>query len=223
MTVLPQSFYSRPTDLVARDLVGRLLVRTLVAADGRKKRLSGIIVETEAYGHAGNDAASHACRGPTPRNRMMFGPVGRAYVYFTYGAHHCVNVSARPPDLPAGAVLIRGIEPVEGADHMALLRGTCDARLLASGPGRLAQAMAITLAHNGLDMTDPDSGLWIEEPGSGGKTRATVATPRIGITKAADKSWRFVDQSSPCISRRLRHARTHTHMCALPATRNKTS
>lgn len=202
MTVLPQSFYSRPTDRVARDLVGRLLVRTLVVG-GRKKRLSGVIVETEAYCHA-DDAASHAYRGPTPRNRVMFGPVGRAYVYFTYGAHHCVNVSARPPDQPAGAVLIRGVEPVEGADHMAMLRGTGDARLLASGPGRLAQAMAITLAHNGLDMTDPDSGLCIEEPSNGDKGRAVAATPRIGITKAADKSWRFVDPSSPCISRRLR-------------------
>lgn len=203
LATLPQSFYLRPTEQVARDLVGSLLVRTVEDAGEVKRRLAGVIVETEAYGHA-DDAASHAYRGPTRRNSVMFGPVGRAYVYFTYGSHHCVNVSARSPDVPAGAVLIRSVEPVEGADYMAALRGTGDPLLLASGPGRLAQAMAITLAHNGLDVTDPASCLCIERGCIDG--RQVVATRRIGITKAVGVNWRFADPSSRFISKRIVHS-----------------
>ncbi len=198
--LLPPEFYSRPTPQVAHDLIGKVLVRVL----DKKRRLAGVIVETEAYGHA-DDPASHAHRGPTARNRVMFGPVGVAYVYFTYGSHHCVNVSARSPDrAPAGAVLIRSIEPVEGVGVMQNLRGTGNPLLLASGPGRLTQAMGITLLQNGLDMTVPGSGLCIEEAGDleGGR-RQVVSTPRIGITKAADLPWRFVDPSSRFVSRRL--------------------
>jgi DNA-3-methyladenine glycosylase len=130
----------------------------------------------------------------------MFGPVGRAYVYFTYGSHYCVNVSARSPDAPAGAVLIRSVEPVEGVDYMAALRGTGNALLLTSGPGRLTQAMAITLAHNGLDTTDPASSLCIE-PGSS-RSSQVVATPRIGITRAVGVNWRFADPSSRFVSKK---------------------
>jgi DNA-3-methyladenine glycosylase len=185
---------------VARDLVGCVLVRVLDIG-GKKQRLAGVIVETEAYGHA-DDPASHACRGMTRRNEVMFGRVGRAYVYFTYGAHYCVNVSARSHDAVAGAVLIRGIEPVEGVEEMERLRRVGDVCLLASGPGRLTQALQITLDHNGVDMTDPGSGLHILQ----GKKRVAAATARIGITKAADRPWRFIDPGSPFVSRKARVA-----------------
>jgi DNA-3-methyladenine glycosylase len=195
---LEESFYSRATVQVASDLIGCLLVRTL-ELDGKRQRLAGVIVETEAYGHS-DDPASHACRGMTRRNEVMFGRVGRSYVYFTYGSHHCLNVSARSADAAAGAVLIRGIEPVEGVDEMGRFRQVGDLRLLASGPGRLAQAMQITLAHNGVDMTDPGSDLCILR----GPKRGVAATARIGITKAAERPWRFVDPQSPFLSRKAR-------------------
>lgn len=191
------AFYRRPTEVVARDLVGKVLVR-IIKKNGRAFRLAGRIVETEAYGFD-NDPASHACMGPTPRNRVMFGEVGRAYVYFTYGNHYCVNVSARANRIKAGAVLIRGIEPVEGAELMKQFRPVDDAVLLTSGPGRLTQALKITTAHNGLDMTDPESELHIE---SGKKPERVIATARIGISRATDKEWRFLDPSSPYVSRK---------------------
>lgn len=197
MIVLPCSFYQRMTEEVARDLIGMVLARTLKVGN-KKHRLAGIIVETEAYGHA-DDGASHACRGMTERNAVMFGPVGRAYVYFTYGNHFCVNVSARSPDAPAGAVLIRGLEPVEGIDTMKRLRKTDDVRLLTSGPGRLTQALGITRAQNGADMTDYGSELHVEQ----GNGREAVATTRVGITKAAERNWRFIDPSSQFVSRRI--------------------
>jgi DNA-3-methyladenine glycosylase len=164
------------------------------------RRLAGVIVETEAYGHA-DDPASHACRGMTGRNSVMFGQVGMAYVYFTYGNHHCVNVSARD-GAPAGAVLIRSVEPVDGIATMKKLRAIDDVRLLASGPGRLTQAMKITLAQNGVDMTGGGSGIFIED----GPARDAVATTRIGISRAVEKQWRFFDPASPFVSRRPRLA-----------------
>jgi DNA-3-methyladenine glycosylase len=182
---------------VARDLVGKVLVRT-IRVNGNVRRISGTIVETEAYGHA-DDPASHACRGMTERNAVMFGRVGVAYVYFTYGNHYCVNVSARSQQVPAGAVLIRGVEPAEGMDLMKRFRRVYDDYLLASGPGRLTQAMKIARGQNGADMTDAGSGLHIED----GTPRRAVATRRIGITRAEERSWRFVDPSSPFLSRRL--------------------
>ena len=199
MKALPASFYQRPTEQVAKELVGKVLVRNILS-ENRRCRLAGVIVETEAYGH-GDDSASHAHRGQTRRNAVMFGQVGRAYVYFTYGNHHCVNVSARSHDAAAGAVLIRGIEPVEGLGEMKEARQVDDIRLLASGPGRLTQALRITLGENGLNMTSPSSGLWIER----GEEREAVATERIGITKAADRKWRFIDPSSAFTSRKMRN------------------
>ncbi|AIF83622.1 DNA-3-methyladenine glycosylase [Candidatus Nitrososphaera evergladensis SR1] len=197
MLTLARSFYQRPTTEVARDLIGKVLVRRLDDDGGRSNRLSGIIVETEAYGHA-EDPASHACRGMTERNRVMFGEAGMAYVYFTYGNHHCINVSARN-GAPAGAVLIRSIEPVDGIKEMRRRRGLDDPYLLTTGPGRLAQAMNITRRQNGVDMTDPESEITIED----GPARETVmATARIGISKATDVQWRFVDPASAFLSRK---------------------
>lgn len=193
------SFYLRPTDIVAQELIGKKLVRT-VRKSSNECRVAGIIVETEAYGHT-DDGASHARMGPTGRNAIMFGRVGKAYVYFTYGSHYCVNVSARSKDRMAGAVLIRAIEPTEGIEVMKKLRDVNDPFFLASGPGRLTQALNITSRLNGVDMTDPDSDLHIEFGRNPGRL---AATPRIGISRAAEKKWRFVDASSLYISKRTR-------------------
>lgn len=191
-------FYMRPTDVVARDLVGKKLVRTIKKGDS-KYRLTGIIVETEAYGYS-DDAASHAYIGMTRRNAVMFGEVGRAYIYFTYGNHYCVNVSARSRKAKAGAVLIRGIEPVEGIEIMRQFRPVDSVFSLTSGPGKLTQALDINSILNGVDVADLHSELHIE---SGRKPENVVATTRIGITKAVEKSWRFIDPSSPFVSRKL--------------------
>ena len=197
---LPRSFYQRPTAEVAQDLLGKLLVRRL---NGR--RLSGVIVETEAYGHA-NDLASHACKGMTERNKIMFGEVGIAYVYFTYGNHHCVNVSARD-SAPAGAVLIRSIEPADGLMIMKKLRELEAAALLTTGPGRLTQAMNITLRQNGVDVTQPESEITIED-GEGARQKKVKmeATARIGVSRATEVQWRFIDRSSQFLSRKARPA-----------------
>jgi DNA-3-methyladenine glycosylase len=192
------SFYQRPTEVVAKDLVGKKLVRT-IRNNKKHFRLAGIIVETEAYGYS-DDLASHAYVGPTDRNKVMFGNVGRAYVYFTYGNHFCLNVSARRSKVEAGAVLIRGIEPVEGVELMRQFRPVDDIFSLTSGPGKLTQALNITSSLNGTDMTNPESEIYVE---SGKRPKGIVGTPRIGITRAMDKEWRFVDPSSPFISRKF--------------------
>ncbi|MGI0038055.1 MAG: DNA-3-methyladenine glycosylase [Nitrososphaera sp.] len=196
---LAHEFYYRRTAVVARALVGMRLVRTLVIG-GLKSRLSGVIVETEAYGGR-DDPASHARMGPTHRNSVMFGQVGRAYVYFTYGSHFCVNVSARSPGQPAGAVLIRALEPADGIAIMKSNRNLDDLYSLASGPGKLTGAMGITPALNGVDMTSSNSELYIE---LGAAPRRIVSTPRIGINRATEKHWRFVDPCSLHVSRKVR-------------------
>ena len=198
MSCQNSSFYQRPTEVVAKDLVGKKLVRT-IRNNKKHFRLAGIIVETEAYGYS-DDLASHAYVGPTDRNKVMFGNVGRAYVYFTYGNHFCLNVSARRSKAEAGAVLIRGIEPVEGVELMRQFRPVDDIFSLTSGPGKLTQALNITSSLNGADMTNSESEIYIE---FGKRPKHIVTTPRIGITRAVDKEWRFVDPSSPFISRKF--------------------
>jgi DNA-3-methyladenine glycosylase len=192
------SFYQRPTEVVARDLVGKKLVR-IIRKNMKQFRLAGIIVETEAYGYS-DDPASHACMGATARNKVMFGDVGRAYVYFTYGNHFCLNVSARKSNVEAGAVLIRGIEPVEGIELMKQFRPVDDVFSLTSGPGKLTQALKITSALDGTNMTNSESELYIE---FGKRPKHIVTTPRIGITRAVDKEWRFVNPSSLFVSRKF--------------------
>jgi DNA-3-methyladenine glycosylase len=191
------TFYRRPTPEVARALVGKTLVR-MVRTNGRKLRMAGRIVETEAYGYS-DDPASHACMGPTVRNKVMFGEVGRAYVYFTYGSHYCVNVTARSA-CDAGGVLIRAIEPSEGIQAMKRFRPVDEMLSLTSGPGKLTQALKITSLLSGVDMTDKRSELYIE---SGSRPVSVIATPRIGITRATDRQWRFVDPASPYVSRKI--------------------
>jgi DNA-3-methyladenine glycosylase len=188
LNCLKSSFYARSTELVAESLLGKTLVRLISNASSKLERLSGMIVETEAYGFK-NDAASHAYRGLTSRNAAMFGDVGRAYVYFTYGSQYCINVSARSNELRAGAVLMRALQPLEGIDTMKSLRRTDDVLSLTSGPGKITQALGITKLLNGEDMTDSESRLHIED---GINPLAIVTTKRIGISQALDKKWRFI-------------------------------
>jgi DNA-3-methyladenine glycosylase len=201
------SFYQRPTEIVARDLVGKKLVR-IIRKNRKQFRLAGIIVETEAYGYS-DDPASHACMGATARNKVMFGDVGRAYVYFTYGNHFCLNVSARKSNVEAGAVLIRGIEPVEGIELMKQFRPVDDVFSLTSGPGKLTQALKITSALNGTNMTNSESELYIE---FGKRPKRIVTTSRIGITRAVDKEWRFVNPLSLFVSRKFQIKSHHNQL-----------
>jgi DNA-3-methyladenine glycosylase len=197
--LLPRSFYSRPPDAVGRGLLGKILRRKL---DG--EWLSGRIVETEAY-FGQDDPAAHTYVGKTARNAVLFGPPGFAYVYFIYGMYSCLNVSCEPAGQPGG-VLFRALEPVTGLETMARLRGlpkTGKPKLLTSGPGRLCQALGITRAgQNGLDMTSAESELQILDDGF--RPELIAATPRIGITKAADWPHRFVIEGNGFVSGKTR-------------------
>ncbi len=188
---LPRAFFARGTLTVARALLGCYL-----AHETSEGRVAGRIVEVEAY-RGPRDPASHAFRR-TPRSEVMWGPPGTAYVYVSYGTHACLNVVTEPPRR-AGAVLLRALEPVEGIARMQRRRHTRDVRLLASGPGRLTQAMGITLAHNRADLiTGP---LYLAR---GPRPRAIAATPRIGISAATGVRWRFVERGSVFLSRPVR-------------------
>jgi DNA-3-methyladenine glycosylase len=185
--VLPRSFYLDSPEVVASNLLGKLITRHL---DG--ERLTGRIIEVEAYLGL-SDPAAHTFIGKTPRNAVLFGPPGFSYVYFIYGMHYCLNFSCQPEGEPGG-VLIRALEPLEGLETMARLRGFSGVdkpKLLTSGPGRLCQALAITrTTHNGLDVTLAGSPLQVLDDGY--RPASILATPRIGIRKATDKPLRFV-------------------------------
>ncbi len=144
MNILPREFYLENTVTVAKNLLGKRIVRRI----GRRE-ISGIIIETEAYRHK-DDPASHAFRKITDRNRVMFGDVGIAYVYFTYGMHYCFNVVARNPKISAGAVLIRAIKPEKGIKKMQENRGIVNLKSLTNGPAKLTQALEITKEHYGI-------------------------------------------------------------------------
>jgi DNA-3-methyladenine glycosylase len=192
--ILSRDFYARPTLDVARDLIGKTLYRQ--TSDGVT---AGVIVETEAY-IAAIDPAAHGFRGKTPRNAAMFGPPGHAYVYFTYGMHCCLNVVTEDEGA-AAAVLLRAIEPTIGLPLMRVRRGERIAdRDLARGPGRLCAAMALTTADNGLLLEG--NALWLTATPGFPPDAPIVATPRIGITQAADWPWRFVLADSPWVSGR---------------------
>ena len=183
MRVIPRSFYDRDTVDVAQDLIGKLLVRRI-----GKKIISGMIVETEAYRYK-DDAASHSFAGMTERNKAMFGQVGKAYVYFTYGMHYCVNAVARSQDYEAGAVLIRSLVPRQGMDFMSRQRKTSDISNLTNGPAKLTQALNITKKEYGEDLAKR-SNLFVTD-GLEIKKSDIFAGPRIGIKKANDKMWNF--------------------------------
>lgn len=191
---LPRAFYARGPVTVARALLGRLLVRE--APGGRGARVIGRIVEVEAYGGA-RDAASHAYHGETARTRTMFGPPGHAYVYLIYGMHHCLNV-VTGGNGRASAVLIRALEPVAGLETMARRRGVRDADRLARGPGCVGQALGLTRAHDGLDLTRGP--LWLADVPPRRQGRRIARGPRIGISRAAECPWRFFLAGHPCVS-----------------------
>lgn len=162
---------------------------------GNYFKLSGIITETEAYGYS-DDPASHAYKKLTPRNSAMFGEVGRLYIYFIYGNHHCLNIVARNQHELAGAVLIRSIEPLKGINLMKLFRKTENIHNLTTGPGRLTQAFKIAIKHNNLDVTDHsiNNYFYVEENEYVSQTnRFKVSqTIRIGISTGIEKKWRFI-------------------------------
>ncbi len=192
---LPQEFFDRDPRRVARDLLGKLLVRRI----GRQT-LSARIVETEAY-LGKNDPAAHSASGRTPRNAVIFGPPGFAYVYFIYGNHYCLNVSCLPDGEPGG-VLFRAVEPVTGLTWMARNRALpqVPAHHLTNGPGKLTQALSITRADNGTNLTDPTQSLYL---GSDNLPKPLVqTTPRIGISKAVARKLRYVVAGNPFVSRR---------------------
>lgn len=180
---------------VARQLLGMRLVRVVGGV-----RLAGRIVETEAYRQG--DPAAHCNRGLTPRNRSMFGRPGLAYVYFTYGSCFCMNVVCEPEGAGAG-VLLRALEPEEGLEAMAAARGR--ERDLASGPGRLCQAMNIDRALDGVDLLA--GGELFLEAGEPVPDPLVARTPRIGISRAQDRPWRFAVVDNPHVSRPIWKAR----------------
>jgi DNA-3-methyladenine glycosylase len=188
---LPRAFYARPTEVVARELLGKRLVRT---RGGPVTTTQARIVEVEAY-LGERDGASHARRGPTPRSAIMFGPPGHLYVYLVYGLHHCMNFVTEG-DGTAGAVLIRAAEPLDGG-------AGAGARPF-SGPGKLCAALAITLADKGLDLTLPGAFFVADD---GGPAPRCAASPRIGVAYAgrwAARRLRFYVPGNPHVSGRPR-------------------
>ena len=185
---LGREFFARSVHEVAPVIIGATFY-----VDG----VGGRIVEVEAYDQT--EPASHSYRGPTGRNRSMFGPPGHAYVYRSYGIHWCVNLVCGGPH--ASALLLRALEPLDGVDVMGERRGTTDPTLLCSGPGRLCQALGITGDHDGLPLDEPPFALHAAE------LPADVVTgPRVGISRATDLQWRYCLAGSGFLSRRFRPA-----------------
>jgi DNA-3-methyladenine glycosylase len=200
--LLQRAFFNRDPRAVARELLGKLIVRR----EGRKQ-IAGRIVEVEAYLGAG-DLAAHAAAGNTARNSVLWGPPGHAYVYFIYGVHYCLNISCLPAG-EAGCVLIRALEPVSGIANMAKARGladldltsTRDLRRLASGPGKLCEALGITRPRdNDKDMLSPTSDLQVISDGF--RTKEIAITQRIGITKSMEMPLRYVVAGNAFLSRK---------------------
>ena len=210
---LNRAFFARDPRRVARELLGKVLVRAAEPGGAQesgtpgKTRLTARIVEVEAY-LGERDPAAHSYAGRTARNAVLFGPPGHAYVYFIYGNHYCLNVSCEP-DGVAGGVLFRALEPTEGIEEMARNRGVeLDGKKelqkkfcaqLTSGPGRLCEAFDVTRARdNGGDLTSSAGSLWIGDDGY--HARGIRLTPRIGITKAVDRPLRYILSGSPSVS-----------------------
>lgn len=184
------NFFRQDTLTIAKALLGKLLVHRT-----DQGLLGGRIVETEAYLH--DDPACHASRGKTPRCAPMFGPPGRAYVYFIYGNYYCFNVVTEE-EHKGEAVLVRALEPLFGIPQMMENRKTSEFRNLTSGPGKLCQALQITKAQNGWDLLRSDLLLAEEEDQ---KKFDVVASPRIGISKATENPWRFYIKGNPHVSK----------------------
>jgi len=194
VTRLDISFFKRETLQVAGDLLGRRLVRHV---DGQ--RLSGVIVEVEAY-IGEDDPACHAARGRTARTQVMYGPPGRSYVYFIYGMYHCLNVVTEREDFPA-AVLIRALEPQEGWEAMRQRRASRPYRELTNGPGKLCQALEIDRRLNDINLAT-HNGLFLEEGEPAGAEHIAIS-PRIGLNApgwAAEAPWRVYVTGNPFVS-----------------------
>ncbi|MGA9979682.1 MAG: DNA-3-methyladenine glycosylase [Candidatus Sulfotelmatobacter sp.] len=208
MRPLDRAFFGRDPRRVARELLGKVLVREIDGQNSHqngRNRLGARIVEVEAY-LGEKDPAAHAAAGNTARTSVLFGPPGFAYVYFIYGNHYCLNVSCERQG-KAGSVLFRALEPLLGLEEMAdarsiVLRGPRDLPKLTSGPGRLAQAFGITRARdNGCDLTSLGSSLWIGDDGF--RPTGIRTTPRVGITKAAERPLRYFLAGNRFVSGRL--------------------
>lgn len=187
---LSRSFFENETPTVARQLLGKSLVRMIGA-----ERLSGMIVEVEAY-RGSDDPASHAYRGKTARNEVMFGAAGHSYVYFTYGAHYCLNVTTEAVGNP-GAVLIRALEPIRGIKLMMKNRGIDDVTNITNGPGKLTQALKIDGSLNGEDLVTSKV-LYLTE---GVESLAVKVSRRIGISRGVERKWRFYADDNPFVSK----------------------
>jgi DNA-3-methyladenine glycosylase len=189
--LVPRSFYARSPDVVARELLNKVLV----GPNG-----SGRIVEVEAY-DGERDPASHAFRGMTPRNAVMFGRPGHLYVYFTYGMHWCANAVCREEG-DAAAVLLRALAPLDGLERMRAQRAKAIRdRDLCSGPAKLCQALGISGLHNGVDLTRRASSVQVVDDGTPPPDRPTVS-PRIGLTVAVDEPWRWYVATDVNVSRK---------------------
>lgn len=188
---LPRGFFARPATEVAPELLGRFLVRRLPGGE----RLTVRLVEVEAY--EPDDPASHSFRGPTGRNRVMFGPPGRMYVYLIYGMHLCANVVTGMQGV-GSAVLLRAAEPLEGLGPMRGWRGVADPLRLCSGPARLTQALGIGREQDGLDLVrDPDLFLTVGTPVH--PSRRSRST-RVGVSAGTDRRWRWLERGSAFVS-----------------------
>ena len=181
MSTLPKEFYLQDTVTVAKKLLGKKIVRKI-----NSQTVSGIIIETEAYKHK-DDPASHAYRRITERNKAMFGEVGRAYVYFTYGMYYCFNIVARDIKTEAGAVLIRAIKPEKGIDIMKRNRKNANYKSLTNGPAKLTQALQITKHQYGIDLTKKRD-IFITD---GEIPEKITSGPRVGIRFGTEKNWNF--------------------------------
>ena len=186
--ILNSNFFLRDTNVVAKDLLGKKLIRIIRTKNNKMIKLSSVIVVTDAYGLK-NDQASHAFKGMTKGNQIMFGSVGRSYIYFIYGNHFCFNVTARSEKEMAGAVLLRALEPQEGIQYMKEYRKIPEINSLTNGPGKVAQALCINKQHNNYNLTDTSSEIYLEESII---PDLILATKRIGITKSIDEYWRYV-------------------------------
>ena len=203
--LLNAEFFDRDPRRVARALLGKLLIRKTP-----RELLAGRIVETEAYLGQG-DAAAHSASGRTARNSVLFGPPGRAYVYFIYGSHYCLNVSCLPDGVPGG-VLFRALEPITGLEAMAKARGItlpqhsngqspAVLKAISSGPGRMAEALGVTRERdNGKSLVSLRSDLRIVDDGF--RVRKISVTPRIGIVKSAEEPLRYFIAGNPFVSGR---------------------
>lgn len=203
--LMRRSFFDRDPREVCLELLGKLVVRR----EGRKL-IAGRVVELEAY-LGTDDLAAHAAAGRTPRNSVIFGPPAHAYIYFIYGVHYCLNISCLPKG-EAGCILVRALEPIQGIQEMAKARDLSDLdlssvrnlRLLASGPGKLCEALGITRQRdNDKDMVSSRSDLQVMDDGY--KVEKVAITRRIGITKSAEMPLRYVVADSPFVSVKIRY------------------